>query len=968
MFFLPPFFQRNRLSLQPAFWCVAMGLACFAVGHAWAQESSEELAFFERKIRPVLIEHCYECHESSSDQLKGGLAVDTRAGLAKGGDSGPAVVPGSVEDSLLLSALRYDSFEMPPSGALPEAVIADFEKWIQDGAVDPRNNESGTPDVKPIDIESGRKHWAYQPLDRPEIPTVHEDSWATGNIDRFILAKLKEKKLEPATDAEKTVLIRRLYFDLIGLPPTATDIDSFLADGSSEAYENLVERLLDSPQFGERWGRHWLDVVRYAESVTLRGFILNEAWRYRDYVIEAFNSDRPLDQFLMEQLAGDLLSADSVEERQKQLIATTFLMMGNANLEDQNKPKLEMDYVDEQLDVISRGMLGQTVTCARCHDHKFDPIPTRDYYALAGILKNATTLNHANISKWVEVPLPLEPDAQQKLDEFDLAVKQLTTEIKSLKQKLNDQGANSSNIVDRIVATDELKGIVVDDEDAEKLGEWQHSTHHKHYVNRGYSHDQNQAKGQKSLRYVPLLPHDGLYEVRFSYQWGDSRAKNVPVTIFGADGETTVSVDETQPPNLEDRFVSLGVHRFEVAKQAYVEVTTTNTRGFVIADAVQFVPVEESEAKESLANQKASDTEVAAEMKRKLERELSELEAELADVRKTAPDRPMTMSLLDHNKPQDLPIHIRGDVGNLGEVVPRGVLRVATLGEGPSMPADQSGRLELARWIVARDNPLTARVMVNRIWYWLVGTGLVRTLDNFGTTGQSPSHPELLDYLAMQLMEQNWSAKSLIREIVLSRFYRLASEAEPTVQQQDPENRWLTHMNRRRLDAEMIRDAMLVCSNELDDSMGGQTFPETLSNDYDFTFAQPRRSVYVPVFRNSLPEIFELFDFANVSMVTGKRDVSTVAPQALYFMNHPFPQGRAEVTAKRFLKEDFGDDTACLKEVFLAVVGRTPSDEELQVCLSFLQESDEIHDEERLRTWTELIKILFSTVDFRYLR
>ena len=956
------------LSLFPAISGVSIWVVFLSLEGAWAQESAEKLAFFEKKIRPVLVEHCYECHESSSEQLKGGLAVDTRAGLAKGGDSGPAVVAGNIEDSLLLSALRYDAFEMPPSGELPEAVIADFEKWIVDGAADPRNDETKTPAVKPIDLEEGRKHWAYQPLHMPEILAPSDASWARGPIDRFILAKLEEKNLEPVTDAAKSVLIRRIYFDLIGLPPTPAEMDAFLSDGSAQAYETLVDRLLDSPQFGERWGRHWLDVVRYAESVTLRGFILKEAWRYRDYVIDTFNSDRPLDQFLMEQLAGDLLSADSVGERQKQLIATTFLMMGNANLEDQNKPKLEMDYVDEQLDVISRGLLGQTVTCARCHDHKFDPIPTRDYYALAGILKNATTLNHSNISKWVEVPLPLEPDAQKELDEFDLAVKKLTAEIKTVKQKLKDQGSNSGKIVDTIVAADELGGIVVDDEDAEKLGEWKHSTFHKHYVDRGYSHDENQAKGQKSLRYVPQLPSDGLYEVRFSYQWGDSRANNVPVTISGADGEKTVTVDETQPPNLEDRFVSLGIHRFEAARQPYVEVTTTNTRGYVIADAVQFIPVMEPESKEAVAQQQASDAEAAAEMTRQLENELGELEKNLAELRKTAPDRPMTMSLLDNDQPQDLAIHIRGDVGNLGKIVPRGVLRVATSGEGPTMPNNQSGRLELARWIVARENPLTARVMANRIWYWLVGTGVVRTLDNFGTTGQAPSHPELLDYLAVRLMDQNWSAKSLIREIVLSRFYRLSSEVGPDVHQLDPENRWLTHMNRRRLDAEMIRDAMLVCSGELDDSMGGQTFPKSLGNDYDFTYDQPRRSVYVPVFRNSLPEIFELFDFANASMVTGRRNVSTVAPQALYFMNHPFPHGRAEVTSERFLEQDFKDDSARLNKVFLSILGRNPSEEELQMCLSFLQESDEIHDEERLQAWTELIKILFSTVDFRYLQ
>src|SRR5262245_43013038 len=357
--------------------------------------------FFEKKIRPVLAEQCQKCHSAEAEKakkLKGGLFLDSRDGVLKGGESGPAVVPGEPKKSRLIRALHHDGdTRMPPKGKLPDAVIADFEKWVTLGAPDPRTASGGRQAIG-MSIEEGRKFWAYRQVAVTSTPKVD----AATDIDRFIIAKLDEKGLKPAAKAGRATLARRVHYDLTGLPPKPEEVDAFVADKDPKAFERLVDRLLQSPQFGERWGRHWLDVARFGESLTLRGFILKEAWRYRDYVIDSFNNDVPFDRFIREQIAGDLLPASTLEDRRRQLIASTFLTLGNTNLEEQDKVQLRMDVVDEQLDVIAKGFLGQTVTCARCHDHKFDPIPTADYYAMAGILRNAKAMEHANVSKWIE--------------------------------------------------------------------------------------------------------------------------------------------------------------------------------------------------------------------------------------------------------------------------------------------------------------------------------------------------------------------------------------------------------------------------------------------------------------------------------------------------------------------------------------------------------------------------------------
>jgi hypothetical protein len=932
-------------------------------GSSWAADPTadrQRLEFFELKIRPVLVQHCYECHAADSKTLRGGLLVDSRQGLLLGGESGAAVVPGKPEESRLISALRHEDFEMPPKEKLSQAIIRDFEKWITDGAEDPRLASTEVAKPSSIDIEAGRKHWAYQPLRTPVIPAVKNSSWPSNDIDHFVLAGLEAAKMQPGPDAEKFILVRRIYFDLIGLPPRPEEITQFINDKSPLAYENLVDQLMASPRFGERWGRHWLDVARFAESMSLRGKLLKYAWRYRDYVIEAFNSDQPYNQFLTQQLAGDLLESSSVAAQRQGLIATTFLVMGDTLLENQNKTQLDMDVVDEQLDVIGKGLLAQTITCARCHDHKFDPIPTSDYYAMAGILKNVQALKHSNVSTTMEIPLPFTEAVQRESEIHNLSVAKVENEIIALKSRLDPQ---SETAFPKVVSASSLAGIVVDDDDVKIVGKWTHSVYSKHYVGKGYIHDDNKEKGAKTLTYIPELA-DGEYEVRFAYSWGGGRASNVPVEIFSAAGKGLVVVDMRKEPPLNRRFVSLGTYRFTANQQNRVLISNEGTNGIVTADALQFLPVNKDAVTTRSASQVAK--ELAAVEQQELKKKISTLTAELSRLNKQKPVPEMVNSAVEKSKPTDLKIHIRGSIDNLGAIAPRGVLQVANYGPAPEMPTSSSGRLELAQWIVDPANPLTSRVMVNRVWHWLIGAGLVRTVDNFGTTGESPSHPALLDHLAVQFVEQGWSVKKLIRTIVLSRTYRLSSSRG--TQQQDPENRLLTHMNRRRLDAESLRDTMLAVGGTLELEMGGSTFPVNLTTDVGFRFQEPRRSVYVPVFRSSLPELFEVFDFANPSLVTGRRDVSTVAPQALFMMNHVFVRTQARLTAERLLRQSELTAVDRIDHAYLQILGRHATQTEVSLSQQFLKSVIDTTEKGPIEAWTQMVQSMFLTIEFRYIR
>lgn len=806
-------------------------------------------------------------------------------------------------------------------------------------------------------------HWSYQPVKRPAVPQVKNSSWPRNDIDQFVLARLEAAGLQPVPDAEPATLVRRAYFDLIGLPPTPEQIDAIAGEHPKGWTANLLERMVDellaSPHFGERWARHWLDVARYGESVTLRGFIYKEAWRYRDYVINAFNEDLPYNQFIQEQIAGDLLPAASVKQKQRQHVATTFLALGNSNFEEQDKKQLEMDVVDEQLDTIGKAFLAQTIGCARCHDHKFDPIPTRDYYAMAGILKNARLLEHANVSKWVERPLPLEPEEEQVFAEHESRVAGLEKKIKDAKEQLKSIAGASGEARDvkpTVIAANQLAGIIVDSSQAKAVGEWKHSQYSKHYIGDGYLHDLDGGKGQKTLTFMPELKQGGRYEVRFAYVHAPSRAAKVPVTVFHAEGETLVHVNQKEPPLIDNRFVSLGQFRFEANNFSYVIVSTEDTTGYVTADAVQFLPAEMAEPRTTNKEPHAPST-----AETKLTDEVKALEKQLKQLRETGPKRPMIMSVKEEKDIEDLHVHIRGSVHRLGEKAPRGFLTVAYSAQ-PELPKNESGRRELAAWLASDSNPLTARVIVNRVWHWLFGAGLVRTTDNFGTTGETPSHPELLDYLATWFVDHGWSVKKLIREIMLSRTYQLASDSSGALQQ-DPENRLLWRMSPRRLEAECIRDAMLRISGQLLSGQGGPGYPAILPSDYGFAYKEPRRTIYAPVFRNALLPLLDAFDFADPSTTTGERNTSTVAPQALFLMNNSFVMEQAAATARRIEASSGNTTRERILYVYRLVLGRPPTEREIEIANAHLEAATS-----QLQAWAQLSQALFASVDFRYLQ
>ncbi len=913
---------------------LSVGLAT----HSAASEgSAADQAFFEKKIRPLLDQHCLKCHSEqarASGKLRGGLLLDSAEGWKQGGDTGPAILPGKAAESLLVQSLSHTGdLKMPPAGKLPDSAIADLTEWVRRGAHDPRVAKAATPKSNSPSLEEGRKFWSYTTVANPSPPAVRDKAWPAGDIDRFVLARLEAEGMRPAAPADRLTLFRRLSFDLTGLPPDPAAAEAFARSKDPQALEKAVDSMLATRAFAERWARHWLDVARFGESVTLRGFIFPNAWRYRDFVIDAFAADMPYDRFLRLQIAGDLMPASTPEEKARNQIATTYLVLGNTNFEEQVKKQLDMDVVDDMLDTIGTGILGQTLGCARCHDHKFDPIPTRDYYALAGIFANVQAMEHANVSKWIDLPLPVDSQTETALADREKRVNELEKRIKAAQGK---KGAAKG-----VLALTDAPGIVVDDDQARKVGDWLHSTHSGTYLGKGYSHDKNEGKGAKTITFQPPELPAGKYAVWLAYSHGDSRSDSVPVSIFCAEGEVEKKVSMKPAPPVDGRYVSLGEFQFE-RNVGYVIVSNEGTTGHVTADAVVFVPTD----KKPTASAPGDD-------------QLAALRSELANLKARGPERPRSMGVREREKITDARVHIRGQVSTLGPVVPRGALRVISL-TAPAMPADQSGRVQLAEWITHPDHPLTARVMANRAWHWLFGAGLVRSVDNFGATGDKPSHPELLDHLATRFKAEGWSLKALVRSIVLSKTYGQSSGvAHPA----DPDNRLLSHANRRRLDAECIRDAMLVAGDNLDaGGFGGPGFGKNES-DYGFTTDARVRSLYLPVLRNVADPCLEVFDRADPSRVVGARDTSTVAPQALFLLNNPLVADQARRTARRVLADPaLVDDAARRDRLWRIILGRPPSAAETSQAIARWPANLEPE-----AAWATLAHALFASPDFRAL-
>jgi hypothetical protein len=806
--------------------------------------SADQLAFFEKKIRPVLAQKCYQCHSVESGKSKGGLLLDTRDGIRNGGDSGHAVVPGSLGDSLLLKAVRGEKKmePMPPKEKLSPEVIADFEKWIAMGAPDPRDGK--TVVKRTISIEEGKKFWAFQPPQATPAPKVKNSAWARTDIDRHILAGLEAKGLKPAADADKATLLRRVYFDLIGLPPAPEEVAAFLNDKSAQALEKVVDKLLASPQFGERWGRHWLDVARYAESTGKeRNYTFPEAWRYRDYVIQSVNADKPYDQFIREQIAGDLLPAKDAAHKNEQIIATGFLAIGTKSLNERNPEIFRMDVIDDQIDVTTRAILGTTVSCARCHDHKFDPIPTADYYAMAGIFRSTETLYGTN----------------------------------------DGEGA---------------------------------------------------AKNRRPSTLVPLLDPNGPLPV--------SEVKVASAESAGGRGRMS---DVNASVLAEARKLAQAGKRAEA-------MAMIKAAGIGQGDLTAAKAGKAKAAKAGKYGQQEQPKQVASA-------------AGLA-------------MGVQEGRAADCPIYIRGETEEKGPVIPRGFVQVMATKSDPKINPAHSGRLELADWLVAKENPLTARVMVNRTWQHLFGEGIVRTADNFGATGTAPSHPALLDQLALQFMADGWSVKKLVRSLVLSHTYQLSSAYDAKSFKADPDNVLLWRASERRLDAEAIRDAMLAVSGNLDLVPAEKSPVAKVGTGYigrgirpdEFATDSRKRSVYVPIVRDFVPDILGLFDFAEPSLIVAARDVTNVPAQALFMMNSPFVHTQAQSAARRLLAIKDLDDRKRITQAYLLALSRAPSDAEMKRAEDFLlaskgEKAAAIASE---KEWTTLCQALFACAEFRYLK
>lgn len=783
-------------------------LLCSAMFTA-STTADERLEFFEKRIRPVLTKHCQKCHAADAHKIRGGLQLDSKSGWQTGGDSGPAVVPGQPDDSLLLSALRHESLAMPPEEKLPDTIIHDFETWIRAGAVDPREGRA-RPETQKLDLLEGRQFWSFQPIPSPTVPTVKSD-WPKTPIDHFLAAQHSTINADVAGDATADQVLRRLHFALVGLPPLPVDIREFrlpYSQDASLAIATVTDQLLASPRFGERWARHWLDVTRFAESSGGgRSLMFPHAWRFRDYVIRSFNNDKPFNVFVREHIAGDLLPSETDQQFNDQVCGSAYLVLGPINYELQDKELLRMEVIDEQIDTIGRTFLGLTLGCARCHDHKFDPIPTREYYALAGIFRSTQSLVPGNVSGYVKTPLRSESH-RESMKTWNQQQQTITEQIQQI------QKATST--------TDPAKG------------------------------DANSSSKHQNL--------------------------------------------------------------------------------------------------------------------------LTALQMQLKEHQAAKPVADVSMSVREQAAPADWHVHTRGNVRSLGPLVKRGFLSVASgnvneSGQVPAaiIPTGSSGRLQLADWIVTESNPLTTRVYVNRIWQHLIGEGIVRTPDNFGSMGTPPTHPKLLDYLASSFItDDQWSTKSLIRRIVTSRIFRLSSGIPSDV---DPENQYLTRAFRRQLDAEALRDSLLLVSGQLDLSVtGGLTISKitTFDANYDHsTGSTNARSVYLPFLRNAMHSSLDIFGTANPNVVTGQRTQTVLPGQALYLMNSPFIRDQARLGAGNFLEGQTDvskDESDSIGLVWLRVLGRAPNPQEIKTAMSLLESS-----QSRLQAWTALFQTLFGSIDFRFI-
>lgn len=989
--------------------------------------SAEHLEFFEREVRPLLVKHCYECHNVNARRVEASLLLDSRAAHLRGGDSGPAIVPGDAESSLLIEAVRYESYEMPPQGKLPDDEIETLVRWINIGAPWPQE-AAPTPAAPKLEFDleqRGAEFWVWQPIAKAEPPAVKDQAWPRNDVDRHILARLEQAGLAPSRDADPAAVLRRLYFDLIGLPPAPEEVEAFLADKDPRAAEKVIDKLLDSTHFGERWGRHWLDLVRYAES---RGHEFDNdtpnAFQYRDYVIRALNADVPYDQFVSEHIAGDLLPEPRLHPTQRfneSVLGTGFWFLGEWVHSPVDIRKDEADRFDNMIDVMSKTFLGVTVACARCHDHKFDAISTADYYSLSGFLQSSD-YRQVRFESMQQNGRVAEQIAQ--VDEnYQRQIAELL-EVHGIQRPkpvsdLDDEAivVDYGNVSDRQFLQDGF--IFGPSPRSEGLAYLKNeSTPAIEIATFGAAVSDPIWSGLESITEghvqnkseIAKLPKSGrtLRSPTFKLKHGD-----VHCLVDGV-GHVVACVDSHRlvagplhkqtivPIKAEQRWVKLNLNRY-IGHRLHLEfVPADNARLSVrvvtqgldaegLADidrrlAALDKPFEEyAEAVEAILGADQSDTstklegaELVATLQSMIQswwQQRQQLAAQIVRKSRVAP------AMLDGTGEDDR-VLIRGNSSKPGDVEPRHFL-TAISGDSPIAIGKGSGRLELAEHINDPANPLTSRVIVNRLWHHLMGRGIVPTTDDFGFLGQRPTHPELLDHLAARFMAEGRSIKRMIKYIVLSRTYQLSSHADPAAVETDPNNLLWHHQPPRRLQGEAIRDSLLALSGRLNDAALGPPVPIHLTSFMDGR-GRPknsgpldgdgRRSIYVAVRRNFLSPFMLTFDTPVPFSSMGRRNVSNVPAQALILLNDPLVARLSRMWGERALQSVAGANNVAVNRriewMYLAGFARHPTTEETEAAAAFLTSQAAARDTttEDPDLWASFAHVLVNTKEFIFLR
>ena len=965
-----------------------------------------QIEFFERKVRPLLADNCYSCHSSAAQKNEGSLLLDSRAAILEGGDTGEAIVAGKPDESLLIGAVNYEDYEMPPKGKLPDDQIAVLEKWVKMGAPWPDEKEgAGAMKIEKFDLEARRKeHWVWQPVVEHPNPTVESPRWSETSIDQFIHAKLTSQQLEPTQQAEPLAIARRLFMDLIGLPPTTDQLAEFqndLASGRDMATEKLVDRLLASEHFGERWGRHWLDLTRYAESYGHEFDIdIGNAFQYRDYVIRAFNADIPYDQLIREHIAGDLLDDPRLhpqKEFNESILGTGFWFLGESIHSPVDIRKEESDRFDNMIDVATKSFLGVTVSCARCHDHKFDAISTADYYSLTGFLhssdyrqvrfesihqnkKVAAELNKVNRRYRDEISKLLQDQEIELPERIDLTDERIVFDFAALPQ--------SQYMQDGFIFGDQVlqagRAYFLSESESPEIGFTNSAAaindpfwNRLDSVNQGVLQDKSKLseipKSGRTLRTPTFELKNGKLSCFVAGKGHVIACVDSHRLIMGPlHGETIKEFDHGS----ESKWVQLNLKRY-VNHRLHLEFVPEKDQQVSIILAAQGLSKKEQKrltqklkkyeqgftefakkAESSIADQETGISEVIKQWQSERKR----LSAQLLLSSRLAP------AMMDGTG-EEANVYIRGNASKLGKIEPRHFL--TAVDDGQAMEIGQgSGRLQLAEKINDPNNPLTSRVIVNRIWHYLMGRGLVPTTDDFGVLGQRPTHPKLLDHLASEFVADGQSIKRMIKRIVLSQTYQLASRPDSKSLAADPKNLLWHHRPPKRLEGEAIRDTLLALSGELDKTQEGPPVPVHLTKFMEGR-GRPkesgpldggrRRSIYVAVRRNFLSPFMTTFDTPAPFSTMGRRNVSNVPAQALILMNDPFVAGQAKKWAERALAVEEDSEKRILW-MYESAFGRPPTKTELEVSSEFVGSSADVE------TWTHFAHALINTKEFIFLR